>query len=325
MALGSPNRRDVVFTQRSGDNLNYEQIHASGSNLIFYTDSDGRMTAAKTSSFFNITFVSASWASQSLSSSYSQTASFALNAGSSGGTSLTTGSTYPITASWALFAISASYTQTSSLTLLTQSNVAISSSWASQSLVSISSSWASSSLSSSLAQTASFLTTGTYQITSSWALSASNAARAVTASYVTGSEVYVDKLSTPHVRFGHKRVNLVTGSYTDGLTLSLNDNESVYVKTTIHGTTWPGQGPVGYVSEYILQKEDSVNGGIQPGVILREDNNNRSGSSIISQIVDPGIASGQANVIIQYALSASSNFPSALIVYEVRGNVNQIS
>lgn len=53
--------------------------------------------------------VSSSWASSSISSSYSLTASFALNAGSSGGTSLTTGSTYPITASWAINAVTSSY------------------------------------------------------------------------------------------------------------------------------------------------------------------------------------------------------------------------
>ena len=59
--------------------------------------------------------VSSSWASASLSSSYSTTASFSLNGGS--GTTLTTGSTYPITASWAnnsVFTISASFSNTSS-------------------------------------------------------------------------------------------------------------------------------------------------------------------------------------------------------------------
>ena len=61
--------------------------------------------------------LSASWASQSISSSYAQsssiaiTASFALNAG---GTGLTTGSTYPITSSWSVNTVSASTSLTSS-------------------------------------------------------------------------------------------------------------------------------------------------------------------------------------------------------------------
>jgi hypothetical protein len=45
----------------------------------------------------------------SVSSSYSLTASYAMNGGSGGGTTLTTGSSYPITSSWAINVVSASY------------------------------------------------------------------------------------------------------------------------------------------------------------------------------------------------------------------------
>ncbi len=54
------------------------------------------------------TVPSASWASSSISSSYALTASYSLNGGS-GGTSLTTGSTYPITSSWSNNSLTASY------------------------------------------------------------------------------------------------------------------------------------------------------------------------------------------------------------------------
>jgi len=102
------------------------------------------------------------------------------------------------TASYALFAVSSSFTSTSSLTLLTQSNVAISASWASQSLVSISSSWASHSLSSissswsafsvssSFASTGPFttlFTSSTYQITSSWSNNSISSSYALTSSF----------------------------------------------------------------------------------------------------------------------------------------------
>jgi hypothetical protein len=53
-----------------------------------------------------------SWANNVISSSYATTASYALNAG--GGTTLITGSTYPITSSWSNNTISASYALTAS-------------------------------------------------------------------------------------------------------------------------------------------------------------------------------------------------------------------
>ena len=55
---------------------------------------------------FNISgsVFSASYSLQSLSSSYSQTASFSLNSGGGSGTTLFTGSIYPITASWSVSA-----------------------------------------------------------------------------------------------------------------------------------------------------------------------------------------------------------------------------
>jgi hypothetical protein len=61
-------------------------------------------TTATSSSFAS----TASYNLNSVSSSYSLTASYALNGGS-GGTTLTTGSTYPITSSWAINATTASY------------------------------------------------------------------------------------------------------------------------------------------------------------------------------------------------------------------------
>jgi len=129
------------------------------------------------------TNITASWAFNSISSSYALTASYALNAGS--GTSLGTGSTYPITSSWSLYSISSSYADTA-----LSSAFAYSSSWAAT--ASYLSGTASNALSSSYALTASYalnaggtsLETGsTYPITSSWSL------YSVTASYFSGSVV----------------------------------------------------------------------------------------------------------------------------------------
>ena len=60
------------------------------------------------SSSFSNNALTASYVENSVSSSYALTASFSLNSGG-GGTTLTTGSTYPITSSWANNVITASY------------------------------------------------------------------------------------------------------------------------------------------------------------------------------------------------------------------------
>jgi hypothetical protein len=102
---------------------------------------------AKTASYFNQVYqsntISSSWSSASLSSSYSATASYALNGG---GSSLITGSTYPITSSWSNNSISSSHSLTASYALNGGSGGP-----------SISSSWASSSLSSSYSLTSSYV------------------------------------------------------------------------------------------------------------------------------------------------------------------------
>lgn len=108
-----PNKLDAVFVQRDDNNQYYEQINISGSDSIVYLNSDGKIDVDRISVFATKyglgNSISSSWASSSISSSYSLTASYALNAGGTGGTSLSTGSFYPITTSWADNAATASY------------------------------------------------------------------------------------------------------------------------------------------------------------------------------------------------------------------------
>lgn len=154
-----------------------------------------------------VSSVSASWASQSFSSSYSEkagTASFALNAGS-GGTSTVTGSLVPVTSSWA---VSASWAPS------TPSDTAISASWAS---ASFSSSYSEKAGTASFALNAgsggtTIVTSSLVPITASWSqnsLTASyiaiipsgsteSASYAVTASYAeTADHVNNNGLSIP--------------------------------------------------------------------------------------------------------------------------------
>ena len=117
--------------------------------------------SVSTSSSFATT---SSYNINSISSSYSLTASFAANAGSS----LTTGSTYPITSSWANNAISSSY-----------ANVAAT---------------ATSATSATSANTANSATSASYALTASFALNASGGGGG--SGTVTGSVNYIAKFTS---------------------------------------------------------------------------------------------------------------------------------
>ena len=118
----NPHSKDLVIIQRSDDNSFYEEVHASGSLVIPYLDADGHLNFDTSQSFYSIFppisapsnySISSSWASQSLSASWAPggtptytsslwgTASWAISASwaPDSGTSLTTGSTYPVTSS----------------------------------------------------------------------------------------------------------------------------------------------------------------------------------------------------------------------------------
>ena len=111
----------------------------------------------------------------SVSASYALTASYALNS-TGGGTTLITGSTYPITASWAEYVVSSSYSLSASY--------ALTSSFSQTAL---------SALSASYSNTSSYSITSSYAFTSSYASTALSSAFAYssslaeTASYFSGS------------------------------------------------------------------------------------------------------------------------------------------
>jgi hypothetical protein len=96
-------------TANSATSASYSLSSSYSVNSTTSTSSSFASTAS-----YNLNSISSSFAAtssynlNSISSSYSLTASFALNGGG-GGTTLTTGSTYPITSSWATNAITASY------------------------------------------------------------------------------------------------------------------------------------------------------------------------------------------------------------------------
>lgn len=150
--------------------INSTSASYSNSSSYSITSSLSHTSSYSNSGSYSIT---ASYAVDAISSSHSITSSFALN---SGGTSITTGSTYPITSSWsttssyalsssqAELATSASYAGTSSF-LTRNGTYEVTASWANSSSVATSASYAG---------TSSFLTRNrTYEVTSSWAVTSS--------------------------------------------------------------------------------------------------------------------------------------------------------
>lgn len=55
MAISDPHPKssDVVILQRNDNNTSYGEVHISGSNRIFYIDSDGHLNADDSGSFYN--------------------------------------------------------------------------------------------------------------------------------------------------------------------------------------------------------------------------------------------------------------------------------
>ena len=124
-----------------------------------------------------------------------------------------------------------------------------------------------------------------------------------------------------NILVGSKMLPSISTSYVDALTLDIPANESVYVKFSLHGR-WSDNSPSGFVSECFLQKGDD-NAYTQPGVILNQYNNNINGQYISSQILDSSLTA--SNAIIKIQLQTTNNFiPTSKILYEVRGNFNNL-
>jgi len=150
------------------------------------TPSDFAISASWASASLSSSYaLSASWSPFQVSSSYSDTASFALNGG---GTTLDTGSTYPITSSWAensVYVISSSWASSSfSSSYSETASFSISSSYAISASSSESSSY---SLSSSYAESSSYALNSDVSISSSWASSSFNAEVSISSSWASSS------------------------------------------------------------------------------------------------------------------------------------------
>ena len=179
----------------------------------------------------------------SVSASYALTASYALNS-TGGGTTLITGSTYPITASWAEYVVSSSYSLSASYALTSSFSQtalsALSASYSNTSSYSITSSYAFTSsyastalssafaYSSSLAETASYfsgsISNAIYAISSSYSLSGSYA---LTASYALnggsgGGGIFVTTSSIIDINISSSVDKFITDGTNNTYTLTLS-------------------------------------------------------------------------------------------------------
>ena len=249
----NPELKDLVIIQRDDTNSYYGETHISGSNLLLYIDSDGRINADDSGSFYTLFPPSGSiggggggsGTTLGTGSTYPITASSAISAswapsGGGGGTTLITGSTYQITSSW---------TNNITSSGIIGNITSFSSSWSSQSLSAsyapftdnpnaVSASWASSSISSSyitasnidgIVSSASYANTASYISSSNidgiiTAISASWASSSISASYApsSGGDTSLTTGSTYPI----------TSSWADTASIALNSIGSVDVVQT---------------------------------------------------------------------------------------------
>ena len=112
----------------------------------------------------------------------------------------------------------------------------------------------------------------------------------------------------------------MTDSFSDALTVSMNNHTGCYVKITAFGD-WGSHSSISYLGEFFLQNgAGSYN---EPGRIIRQVDNTYT-DHIEAQIVDPGGTSGARDFVIQLKATAAASF-TAYLQYEVRGMFNSVS
>lgn len=223
----TPNRLEAVFVQRDANNIRYDQINISGSDLIIYLDSAGRINADKIS-VWAATYglgsgggsgsaVSASWASHSFTSttaSWARSASYAPSAPS-------ISSSYTETASYAYNASTASL-------LIGSATVALSALWASSSY---SASWITASNVNGAVTTSSYSISSSNAKTSSYSLTSDFS---YTASYITASGIGGTVRSAYSASFASMSINAISASWA---TSSMSASYSVTSSTALSVNT----------------------------------------------------------------------------------------
>ena len=132
---------------------------------------------------------------------------------------------------------------------------------------------------------------------------------------LTTSRVSIDSA----IVFDTKTMTM-TDSFSDALTVSMNDHTGCYVKITAFGD-WGNHSSVAYLGEFFLQNGAGAYN--EPGRIIRQVDNTNT-DHIEAQIVDPSGTSGARSFVIQLRATATASFTAAL-QYEVRGQFNSVS
>jgi hypothetical protein len=298
---------DYGVEKLSDSSLKIRKMSATGQPL----SGSGILSASVDRVYVNVidyTNVSVSASiSNAVSSSYALTASYALNS-SGGGTTLTTGSTYPITSSWSNNATTASYALNASsggTTLTTGSTYPITSSWANNATSASYVLTASYALNSSGGGGTTLTTGSTYPITSSWANNVISSSYSLTSSNIVGGTTNYIPLWTNATSLGSSTIyqnsnNIGIGTTSPNNKLEVIGNISASSFTGSHLGTSSWADNVTSAS-YALTASFALNGGSGGGTTLT------TGSTY-------PITSSWANNVTSasYVLTASYalNFPS---------------
>jgi hypothetical protein len=135
-----------------------------------------------------------------------------------------------------------------------------------------------------------------------------------------GGTVSTSRVSVDSTIVFDTKTMTMTDSFSDALTVTMNNHTGCYVKITAFGD-WGSHSSISYLGEFFLQNgAGSYN---EPGRIIRQVDNTYT-DHIEAQIVDPGGTSGARDFVIQLKATAAASF-TAYLQYEVRGMFNSVS
>jgi hypothetical protein len=205
----SPFKRDAVFIQRDDTNLFYEKVSISGSNTIVYLDDDGYLNASKISNFY------LSYIPPTASYSYtSATASF-FSGSFITASVISVGTILPLASS--IGSLTTPFTSVYAINFYGTSSIANTASFVTASNVVGTVTSSSYSYSSSLANTSSFITASNVVGTVTSSSYARSASVANTASFVTASNV----IGT-----------ITSASFARSASIALQSNSASYVSSS---------------------------------------------------------------------------------------------
>ncbi len=118
---------------------------------------------------------------------------------------------------------------------------------------------------------------------------------------------------------GGKSISLTTG-FTDGIAVTLGNDQGCYVKATIFGD-WSSHSTIAYLGEFFIQ--NGGDGYMEPGMIIRQVDNTHASDGVEAQIEDS--ATDTFNIQFKLNQSVGATSTTAYLNYHVMGQFDSIS